>query len=452
MLNILLVIVQIFIIYSVYKLFFSKLEFTEGLGVSFLIFNGFISFLLFIIGWMGVPITKNTFVFITSFFLLASISGLYLKHESFKTAILQFGNIWQEMKKNTLLEKILAIILVLLVILILLINNYWPFWLWDVLTLYEFRADLIFKTGSLSSFLEFGPYYLTHPLFTTMTHVWLYLTGFQNVKFIYALYYAIFGVLFYNLLRKNISRKLSLFFTFLMLITGDLISAVDASYSNLPYMIFFTLGALYLYNYFKKIRTEYLIISSLFLAFSVWSRALEPYWVVCLISLLFFLYSSHSKVKNRTLAIFLLPIMAVYVSWNVFSRTAGGGNLDINTGYVTSQVAFSGLSKIFAVAAECVSFVYQNFISPNLVLFLSFVFSLIISTKKRFSFYGLWYMIGLILISYAGSFVYYFMVGETNWTQLGDSLFRMSMVTPPLLLYFIAENITDFVNNRLMKE
>ena len=451
-LNILLIVLQFFMVYSVYKLIFPKLNLIEGFCVSFLILNGLFSFLLFIIGWAGIPITKNTFIFISSILSIISLISLFFKRVNFKSDILQFGNMKREIKNMSRLEKVLVFLFVLLVFLVFLINLYWPLWLWDVLTLYEFRADVILKTGNLSSFLQFGPYYLTHPLFTTMTHVWLYLMGFRNVKFIYALYYGVFGLLFYNLLRKKTLRKVSLFFTISMLTTGSLFSAVDASYSNLPYAVFFVTGALYLFNYFRDNRKDYLVISSFCLAFSIWSRALEPYWVVCLVSLLLFLYLSHSKKKMNTIIIFLVPIAVVYASWNIFSHTAGGGNLDINSNYVASQVTSSGVSNIFAVLVWNVSFVYKNFISPNLILLLSFIISLILNGERKYKLYGLGYIVGLILISYAGSVVYYYMVGKTNWAQLGDSLFRMSVIMPPLLLYFIGENLAGITNKQLAKE
>lgn len=421
--------------FLVVLLFTQKINLFEHLSLSFLFGLGLISYLIFIFSFFDWEI--NLFKIL----LLIVFVNLILFFVIFRAKKLKINKVQnfciRTFNKRSFLGCIFILLTVFFVFTVTVNNLYWPVSDWDALALYDFRARVFVETGEILKMFPTSWYY-SFPLFNSISHAIFYFGETANPMFIYTFLYVSFIVCFYFLLRRNISDQLSLFFSCVLSFSFPLFSHAQISYTNLPYTVFLSLGFLYLYDWISNNTEGSLSISIIFVCLSTWTRYLEPLWFVILI--IVFVHS----IKQSKAQIFLAYLIALLIyrfPWSFFQSKFGSyfpstGSLIQN--YTLLLLDNLSLMKMIGI----MKYVWNYFIKEEISLLVSYLILLVINYKKYWekNLYSLMFVLGSVIVVFLGSYIFSIKESAKDFTQMGDSLSRLSMFLIPILLFFIAKN------------
>lgn len=410
-----------------------KYNLSGRFGLSYILGIGLFTLLMYGANFVNI---KLTFVSNVILFLLFSLPLIYFQKPNLKI-------FWTEIKqarKNfhpSLIEKINLSAIGFFVVSSFVNTFYWPVYIWDALTLYDFRARIFAQIGFIAGALKElggGGYYFGYPLLTSLSHTIVYLSGGNNPQFLYSMFYLSLGLVFYGLLREFISRNLSLFFTFMLITIPMIFNQSVISYTNLPYMVYFSLGTICFYIWDKKRTAGYLIISAILVGLSTWARSVEPFWLVIFVTVI--LVSIYRK-KIFDIIIFSLLFFPIQQVWQNFQNSAGSGGSTI--GEVTSSASLLVNVFNFQRWGIVLNFLYKSVViswGPAFILFIAaFIYSLIKKEiKKSFLIYFL--TISLLAMLALGTFIFSFTF--STWSQIPDSAARVAMFFYPLFIYCTA--------------
>jgi len=411
-----------------------------NLGLSYLLGIGIFTFLMFLTNVAGIIFSLTNELLLLA--LIAIPLVFYKKSQIGKFSI----EIVQSFKKSKMssVEKIMLGVMAFAVISSFINTFYWPVYLWDSLVLYDFRGVIFAASGFMKeAFVD--NYYTGYPLLTSLAHTIVYLSGGKYPQFLYSLFYLSLGLGFYGSLREFISRKLSLFFTAVLLITGPIFYHSLISYTNLPYTTFLCLGALYVYLWDKKKQIGYLILSALLVGLSTWTRSVEPFWLA--VFLVIFLVSIYRKRiwSVLTFSIFFFPI---HEAWKVFQgslRGTGASTVGEIVGYTKLLLALLDPTRWIQV----VGYLYKYVVIPWGAIFAAFILaaiSLFLIKKQRKLFLIYFITVSLLGVLAAGTFA--FSEGVANWFAIGDAAERLSMLFYPLFIFCIAMVFGEIYNSQ----
>lgn len=427
----------IFLGWILVKIIKSESTLINTFALSYLIGIGLQTLLMFYISLLGIKLTMfsvggvtlGVSVLLLIIFVLINrnLPGL---PKSLKTLI--------ELKQNFLrlnsYEKIAVLIILLLSIYAIVIGLYWPVNGWDALALYDFRAKVFASTGFMDDAIARG-YFFGYPLFTSMAHTWIYLLGWNYPQFIYSFMYISFGILFYDLVRTFSTRLTSLIFTILVLISPPVFSNAAFAYTNLPHMVYFCLGSLYLFIWIVKNNYKWLILSALFMGLSTWVRSTEPFW---LINIGVIIVASIYKKQYFALLYYSLLFFPIQQSWNIFQSQMAPHAGTIAQATQSWSVIKNGVdfTRLFMI----IDFIRLNIISILAPYLLLMLISIALPLKKipewRFL---LLIVFGNIFLLIFGAYIFTFI--WEGWSLIGESLQRMIIVYIPLFLYVAAIRI-----------
>lgn len=400
-----------------YKLEKVALGYVTGLGVLTLIF--------FYLNFFGLKFTFNSFFTITS-----GIAALFWLLSLFrrKEQSLQ----WLPEVKLKKLDSLLFISFGVILVSLFIMGLYWPVRDWDALTLYDFRGKVMFETGFISNtFIHI--YYLAYPMLTSVAHAFLYVLG-GNPPIIYPLYYLSFVVAFFILLKRvAISDRLALLFTFSLASSVIMYNHALMSYTNLPYLIYLSLGYFYLVLAIHKPRADMFLVSCLMIVLSIWTRSDEPFWVLpVLMAGIYFVI----KRRFHLALLYALPIGLMKVAW-LLTKSDIIDRYNLQSAMTTQQLPHLSLGFLLTRIGEVTWYFYQYIIEPYQLLFLLLLICLPLVYKLRS--YLILLFLSLIVMNlgviYAG--IFYVSLVYIKWEDIGGSASRMSIFFIPMILFFI---------------
>jgi hypothetical protein len=206
------------------------------------------------------------------------------------------------------------------------------------------------------------------------------------------------------------------------------------SYTNLPYMSYFSIGIIYFYVWDKKKTSGYLILSGILTGLATWARAAEPLWLgIFAIIILVSLYRKRF-LDPLIFAAFFFPIQQV---WKNFQSSFGRGSSTVNE--VTSAVSVFPNFFNFEKWGNVLSYLYGNIFKLWGPLFVLFVVASILSLMKkegRKSFMMVFISWVLLAFFIVGTFIFSIQVGW--YGAISDSAARVSMIYYPLFAYTTA--------------
>lgn len=405
----------------------------ERLGASFILGTGAISIIYFLYIWATNKAVSSDFWLITNFL---SILMIYFKrvHLTHKRKKLLVNHNYD---KSDLISLVLWLVILGLFLLSMIYTLYFPVHTVDSIYFFDFRAKVVFLSQKLSEIQRVGNWY-SYPMFTSMIGlIWRFL-GIVNPSSYYPLMYLSFAFVFYSILRKTVSRNMASFGTMLMYTTPITLwqSQLDGL-TNIPYTIFLCSSILYLYKIFvsKKPNFYDVILSSIFLGLSVWTRATEPLWiVVVLASVLVF----KARRKLSWTPIFILVFYLIGKVWPIYS-----GNKIISV-VTAGQIlannvvhATSGLLHAIIYTTKSMLKLLPESLNPVIYLFTLLVFLDIIYRKfSKNSLFFLLVIAGIMGIILLGSI---FMVLNFNLVIhiFNGSLSRFLGTLSPLMWFYI---------------
>jgi len=420
-----------------------RVEKLEQISLGYILGIGIFTFIWFLLNWMGIPynLMNGLAILLSLNIILCVVDRVFYKTREEKSIVeLSF------FKKLNMIEKFLLGIIVFLCISALVQNIYWPIRSWDSLVLYDFRAKIFAQTGFMQEAIAQG-YFFSYPLLTSLAHTWVYLLGGTNPSFLYGFYYiSLLIILYSNFKKLKIGRIFILLLTVLVAISPRLFDHTQWAYTNLPYSIYIVLSSIYLYFGIKKKDFGAYIISALLIGLSTWTRMAEPFWLSCVIIAI----ASSLLIKKWLWPFLYISLVGlIMLCWKVFQLPFTVVNTTVNNKLSTDVVnqispISPGVVQNFQISIfkQTFNFIMTNVVEKYLIYFIFLGIILIIKllTKSKEWFFVAIIFIDLVFI-FIGTLV--FVNSTPYWQDIPDSLSRMVMFIPALVIFLSAELLSE---------
>lgn len=444
--NIIILTVSLFIIMLaglfLVDIFIPKSNILERISLGFLVGTNIFTILLFILNWkFSVSYNLNNSLIVLIGFLLLSFLANFVTRKINKTKgwglRLSFS-----LKKFTRLEKTIIGFLLLLIVSVVISNFYWPVKDWDALAVYDFKAISFSTTGYMDDAIGRG-YFTAYPMFGSLMHTFIYLTGVNSPMFFYSLLYISMLSVFYFLLRKVSGRSMSLVGVLVLASNPLIFNHATMAYQNLPYTIYFALGVIYFSIGLENNHRSYLLLGGLVFALSNWVR-MEFFLFFYLIIALYVLRAFITKKYNKKIIIpIILSSILVYLVryvWQGF--IAEKFNTDsVNIGksigiYIQTMLQVPNMSHLsgffgYILKGFSMSFSFLPIIYFLCLFYLAYRRRLLLSKRLGLLLLPLWGMVYIIVGSYIFSLSYF------GWLEILESFYRLIMSFLPIYYYSI---------------
>lgn len=422
--------------YKLCRILLPNAEFLELLSLGFFIGSGLFTFLWFILNWFGIPYTLVSGLALLAFLILLDVcfEKFFLKRELKKKIFFDFSYF----KKLNLVDKSLLVIIVFLCVSALVQTVYWPIRYWDSMVLYDFRAKVFTQTGFMQDAIARG-YFFGYPLFTSLAHTWVYVIGGDNPSFLYGLFYLSFIVLFFfNIKKLNLKRILVLALTLSVAISPRLFDHTQWAYTNLPYSIYIILGSIYLYFGIKQKNFGSFIVSAILIGLSTWTRTAEPFWLSCIVMVV---VASLFIRKWLWPFVYTALVTLIMIPWRFFQASYNEGSTNVASQVVSTTSAVAQNLQL-SILKPTFDFFMTNVIKMYLIYFvllgIIILIKLIIKSRK-------WLFTFLIIVNlglaFAGTLI--FVKYQPYWQEIPDSLARMMMFIPSLVIFLFAVLLSE---------
>jgi hypothetical protein len=421
------------------RLLSNRNNFWEESSLGFILGIGIFTFLWFLLNLVGIK-----YNLLSGFTLVLGLNVLvlFISRIKYGKRFLKIELNTQYLSRLNFLEKFGIGMLVFLFISAFIQNLYWPIKYWDSLVLYDFRARLFAETGFMQVAISRG-YFFGYPLLTSLAHTWVYILGGSNPSFLYTFFYFSFLLNFaINVKKTGLSRLPVIAMTLLAAVSPRLFEHTQWAYTNLPYTIYIVLGSIYLYWGIKKRDIGAYIISALLVGLSTWTRTAEPFWfssiivaTVCPVILVKKWY--WPLIYVSVVLVFMLP-------WRFFLSIYNQGSANVVKDVVsTTSGAVVGIQTSMIINA--LGFIAQNVLVPYLEYFVIFVPIIIIMLLKKMKDWTFPSLIFLNLaLIFGGTLVFVRYI--SYYQEIPDSLTRMVMFVPPLIIYLLALFLNGLIN------
>lgn len=424
--------------YKLSKMLLPNSDRLEQVALGYILGTGLFTFLWFLLNWIGISYSLISgfclLVFLNT--VLLFVERLTVKHR--KISIIEISYFY----RLNVIEMVLLGVFFFLCISTLIQNVYWPIHHWDSLTLYDFRAHLFVKSGSMQEAIAVNSFF-GYPLLTSLAHTWVYLLGGNNPSFIYGLLYISFLVVFFFIIKNmDIGRMSTIFLTVLIAVSPRLFDHAQWAYTNLPYSIYITLGSVYLYFGIKNKDIKTYITSAFLVGLSTWARSTEPFWLSCLVIAVIAPFF-----QKRWFWAFLYSSILVFIMlpWRYFQSNYGVGTVNVASQIISTSNTVVRNIFDFSIFKTVLDYIAANVIRAYLGYFVIFT---IILAGKFYEKSKEWIFIFLILLDlgivFGGTLV--FATSFKYWHEIPDSLTRMVMFIPPMVIFLCVEFIVELKN------
>ncbi len=409
----------------------------EQFTLGFIIGSGLFTFLWFLLNWAGVPynLASGLFLLVSLIVFDALFKKYFIKERPANKKLFDIAFF----RKLNWPEKFFLTVIVFLCLSAFIQTIYWPIRYWDSLALYDFRAKVFAQTGFMQAAIARG-WFFGYPLMTSLVHTWVYLSGATNPSFFYALLYIFLLILFYKNIRKlKIGITFSLFFTAVAAVSPRIFDHTQWAYTNLPYSIYIILGSIYLYWGIKNKEAGSFMVSAILIGLSAWTRTAEPFWLGCVAMAVVF-----SLIAKKWLwpVIYTTIVAVIMLPWRIFEAIYGGGNAN-----VANQVASTSVGVVQNLRMDILKPAFGYFMTNVVNIYLAyFLLLVLIIIAKFFVKSKNWFFTLLTLadlgLTFAGVMI--FVRYLPYWQEIPDSLSRMVMFIPVLVVFMAAELVSEY--------
>lgn len=401
----------------------------EKMSLSFIVGSGVFTFIWFLLNWLGLP-----YNLLSSSLILCLPVSVFLFKFKFSSKKISLPSL----KNFDIVEKIMIITIVFIVLSAIFQTVYWPIRYWDSMVLYDFRARIFAQTGFMQDAISRGNFF-GYPLLTSLMHTFIYLFGLTNPLFYYSLLYLCLIIIFFENVKKfNLGRPTSLFLTLLVAVSPRFFDHTQWGYTNLPYSIYIILGSIYFYWGIKNKNLGSFVISSILIGLSTWTRTAEPFWLSYII--LSVIFSILVK-KWFWPLIYSFVVGAFMFPWRIYMSLFNEGEVNVVSQVVNTSVEVA--RNIFtSLIVPVLGYIFVNVIYQYLEYFILFVIILIfkISIKSKNWIFVSIFVLNLTL-TFAGTLI--FAKFTDYWNEIPDSLSRMVMFMPVMILFLAGELLSE---------
>lgn len=380
-------------------------------GLSFLIGSGLSTWLLFILHvHLGLPLTLQ---FAILSFLLVWLLGYVTKPSNSL-----------DLSSNNSRSR-LALIPIFITVIAFIIGSYLPLTAWDSIALYDFRAHAIAITHSLADMTK-STYDMSYPLHISLLHSFVYMFGGESAQGLHALFFGSLLAVVYERLRSWTNPKWAIIGTILIATSSELFDHATFAYTNLPYTTYLIAGLLYLLS---PARRE-LIIGSVLIGISSWTRSAEPFWLLAWLLLIF---QSFRFKDFRSLVLGSLALYGIRYGWTQYYNSVVSALLG-EVPSLTTNLSISGIVSIFPQLPSYYWYLRLNVIDPYLGYWFLSIHMFIVWLKSRSPRLGLFILLQLATLGIVVAGVMLMSLYLTSWADIGTSARRMVLFVIPLSL------------------
>jgi len=295
---------------------------------------------------------------------------------------------------------------------------------WDALTLYDFRALIVNKTGFFSSPAIVSNYFLGYPPFTSIGHLFGYIFDFYGVKMFYSALILSLSLTFYGLCRKYSSSLSSILATALVITHPLVVSQTYFAYTNLPYMIYYGLASIYLIQWTQSRSHKDMLVAGILFAGSSWIRAAEPLYILAILNALVFLFL-FKRFKNwHHLLLLLTPFF--FREWWFYHINNTREAFNIHS--PVSSELLSSQTDMLDHGIRVINFVFKYAISDFIWLLILAAFAAFFALKQKnlLAIASSVFVSSIVAVLFYGTYV--FSKSFEAWENIPDSLTRLSMI------------------------
>jgi hypothetical protein len=290
----------------------------------------------------------------------------------------------------------------LIAILVFIITCFFPVVDWDAVTLFDFRARVLLDKGLIRDVLAITPF-RGYPMYTSLLHFWVYITGLWTAMPIYPLFTLSLAAGVYFSLKRLYSRTVLIFIVLACLFAPKIFEHTFIAYSNLPYSVILILGSIYIYLWTKNKRKENLILGIFFSLATFWVRTFPFGFVNLGLILLGFPFF---RKKSRIVAASLILLLAICL-----------------------------FIPALAPVVSYLKWAVYGYYTPYWLLFVAFLgYGLLVKTKDWF-----WQLLflGNSLLVVIGTY-YYYIQNSSYYLSIPDAIQRMTMFFNLVVILFVA--------------
>lgn len=302
---------------GLFLIIYKKTPLYLALAVSYPIGIGIITFIMFFLGIMKIPLNLFSISIAAWLFITIFITILYKSRPeaSFK------------LDSTSLLQLALLLLIFLKFFYVLLEAMIKPVFTWDAWSRYAVVSKAIFID---QSFLT--DYVIKriedYPLLITLNQTWILICqGYWNdisIKIISPLLFLSLLAIFYFGLRKLLKKTTALFFTLLLSTLPFLVFHSTTSYLDLPMTFFYSAGTIFLYVYLKNNNEKDLILSAILLGLGVWTKRAGIYLTgidtLVLIGYLAFKYKDKTMEYLGPFFKYLFILIGMTLPWIIYNK------------------------------------------------------------------------------------------------------------------------------------
>lgn len=429
----------LFILAAVLKHKLVHFAFWERLALAFLFGSWLLSFIMFVLSFLKLPLDIY-FIGLAGMLLLLCSAPFAIKH-------LKYYSLPKLLIKVDLFGCALLSLIVFKLLLTMFAALIKPMIAPDIIWSYAQVAKHIF-------IFKAPLFWGIKPPFPFFIESWPVLCiGQWNDSFLplfYPLMLLSLLVIFYSSLRRDFKHLPSLFFSFLLISLPFLFYHAQTAYSDFPLAVFYPIATVYLFLFLKDylVKRErslvFLLTSLIFLGICIWIKKSGIYYAaINLLVLLVFLISKRVQIKRsdlRQIIISLCVFLSISLPWLTFQRMS-------TISYFHGQIAGSAQSAVTNPSANAIitsltisgAMLRNMFLEGNWqLLWALFVALLIVYPRKAWQqpFMGL---TSIIILNLAALFVVF---GLSDWLKYiyDDSIInRLMLHFTPIVLFFCAE-------------
>ena len=298
-----------------------SLDIGLGLGISTLLF--------FYAAFLGLHLTLLTMsLMLLPFWCIAT----YLIIKGFKEGRYFRFNLRKllPISEITLPQIILIVTIVLVLLALLFYSLFLPLFEWAARTVFDFTAKILFyeKTIYSEALLEADRVHEhpEYPMIVPLAEIWFYnVLGYHNDRLVKIVFFLIgFALIlsFYSVLRKFTNRTYALIFTVFFCCTEAFIYRTYTGEADVPMSFFYFVGGAYLFLWMHKRKISYFLISTLFIAFTMFTKAEGAAFFAILVfcMLLFLFFDKKEALRKRCFKLITyiaIPVVLI-LPWQLF--------------------------------------------------------------------------------------------------------------------------------------
>lgn len=433
--------------YFFLKIINTRIGLFELSSAGFVIGVGLSTYIIFILGLVGVgfSLLNVIFVLVGINLTLFVICKLILK----RSLRINIADSLKEIKRLSKLEKLIIIGILYILLSSLLSNLYWPVWIWDAVQLYDYRAKLIAINNTIYYPAE-SFYDVFYPLMTSVLHAIFYVIDISiNPKFIYSIFYGCLILGVYSFVREYTDRKTALVASFVITAYTLIFQQSQFALTNLIHSTFMVFATLYLIRRLVSGDNRYFFSYTILFSLTSFVRN-EPMWMPIFILLV--ILSLFKKV-NKSEALYFFITSYLLTSGHVVFKNHYN-DLLINNGlthfsFIGKLLEFIHTFKpsyLWDIVLQVYGAVINNLELPFIIVAVSlFILKFKVPDYLKYLFIYLLYY--LIVICF-GSFYYRVISTDVEYFALTGSLIRFSLFWKIILLTSLVIIIMNFLFNK----